>query len=196
MANAVSYRYDLGNARVIHLSNQGDLTTVTFYSSAAGQLQQSSQAVSIGRWTATPKLYALGGGYVATVFAAQTFYLSMQGNQMQMSSAATNDAIAQQISQLEPLPMQVTQPPFASPTEPAISPMTPMQPMTMTMGNMSMSMGEMRMGDMRLNTQGHQPTEASSAKGQSSERQKYCSQCGVAVERRDRFCAQCGNKLA
>ena len=193
MANAASYRYDLGNSQVIYLSNQGSLTSVTFSSSAAGQQQQSSQAVSTGQWTAAPKLYALGGGYVATILAAQTFYLSMQGNQVQMSSGAVGDAIAQQISQLEPLPMQVAEPPSI----PSMQPMNPMQPMTMTMGDMSMSPGEMRMGDMRLSTQLSQSTEGRSAEGQSSGRpKKYCSQCGAAVEGSDRFCAQCGNQLA
>lgn len=191
MANAASYRYDLGNSQVIHLGNQGILTTVTFSSSAASQQQQSSQGVSTGQWTAPPKLYRLGGGFVAAIFAQQTFYLSMQGNQIQMS--AGGEGIAQQISQLEPLPMQVAEPPSI----PSMQPMKPMQPMTMTMGNMSMSPGEMRMGDMRLSTQVSQSTEGSSAEGQSSGRQKkFCSQCGAAVEESDRFCAQCGNKLA
>ncbi len=44
MANAASYRYDLGNAQVIYLSNQGILTTVTFSSSGVGQQQQNTLA--------------------------------------------------------------------------------------------------------------------------------------------------------
>lgn len=194
MANAASYRYDLGNSQVIYLSNQGILTTVTFSSSGAGQQQQSSQGVSTGQWTAPPQLYQLGGGFVAAISAQQTFYLSMQGNQIQMS--AGGEGVAQQISQLEPLPMQPAEPPATT----SMQPMTPMQPMNMTMGNMSMSMGEMRMGDMRMGTQASQSAKDSAANGPSSResqgQKKFCSQCGVAVGRGDRFCAQCGNKLA
>ena len=143
MANAASYRYDLGNAQTIYLSNQGVLTTVTIHSGGVGQQQQSSQGLSTGQWTAPPKLYRLGGGHVVTVFADQTFYLSIQGNQMQMSSGANGEGIAQQISELEPLPMQ----PAESPSVQAMKPMAPMPPMSMSMGDMSMSMGEMRMGE-------------------------------------------------
>ena len=199
MTNAAAYRYDLGNAQTIYLSNQGILTTVTIHSGGVGQQQQSSQGLSTGQWTTPPKLYRLGGGYVATVFAEQTFYLSIQGNQMQMSSGASGAGIAQQISELEPLPMQPAEPPSV----PTMKPMTPMQPMTMTMGDMSMSMGEMRMGDMSMGTQSGQSQASSSAGSRSVEdspdatgQKRFCSQCGSAVGVGDRFCAQCGNKLA
>lgn len=212
MANAASYRYDLGNSQRLYLSNQGILTTVTIYIGNAGQQQQSTQGVATGQWKALPQLYQLGGGHVATVFADQTFYLSIQGNQMQMSSGASGEGIAQQISQLEPLPMQ----PAESPSTLETRPMVPMQPMTMTMGDMSMSMGEMRMGDMRMGTQANSSqtnsqtsyTEKSRLEGQVAGsrpiedlpgalgQRKFCSQCGAAVGGRDRFCAQCGSQLA
>ncbi|MBE9064423.1 zinc ribbon domain-containing protein [cf. Phormidesmis sp. LEGE 11477] len=204
MAGAVSYRCDLGNSQELYLSNQGILTTVTIYTGSAGQQQQSSQAVATGEWKASPQIYRLGGGYVATVFAEQTFYLSIQGNQMQMSSGASGEGTAQQIRQLEPLPMQ----PAESPSVSTMKPMTPMQPMTMTMGDMSMSMGEMRMGNMSMGTQASssqassqrsstaasQPAEEQAAAAQSGQK-KFCSQCGAAVRVGDRFCAQCGTQL-
>ncbi len=194
MANAASYCYDLGNSQKLYLSNQGMLTTVTIYVGSAGQQQQSSQGVATGVWKSLPQLYQLGGGHVATVFADQTFYLSIQGTQMQMSAGASGEGIAQQISQLEPLPAQPVEPPSA----PTMKPMTPMQPMTMTMGDMSMSMGEMRMGDMRMGTQPSEQAAGSSSAGQTDAvgQKRFCSQCGAEVGMRDRFCAQCGSQLA
>lgn len=190
MADAASYCYDLGDSQKLYLSNQGMLTTVTIYASSAGQQQQSSQGVATGQWKTLPQLYQLGGGYVATVFADQTFYLSIQGTQMQMSAGASGEGIAQQISQLEPLPAQPTEPP----SMPTIKPMAPMQPMSMQMGDMSMSMGDMRMGDMRLSDMS---TGAQARQEQSGAvDQRFCSQCGAAVGVRDRFCSQCGNRLA
>ena len=201
MASATSYRYDLDNAQAIYLSNQGILTTVTFSSSGTGQQQQSSQSVSTGQWTAPPEIYQLGGGFVAVVSAQQPYYLSIQGHQMQMSAGASGEGIAQQISQLEPLPMQSTEPPSG----PSMQPMTPMQPMTMTMGNMSMSMGEMSMGEMSLSSQASssagqtaaesQPTKKRADAEQKAGQKKFCSQCGSAVGAGDRFCAQCGHQL-
>lgn len=190
MASTSSYRYDFGNAQAIYLSNQGILTTVTFYSVAAGQ-QQSSQGVSTGLWKAPPKLYQLGGGYVAVIVAEQTFYLSIQGSRMQVSSGAGGKGIAQQISQLEPLSMQPTE----TPVTPSIQPMTPM---TMAMGNMSMNMGEMQRGDMRLSSQASASSEAGGDRGsgEGAAAQKLCAQCGSAVGAGDRFCAQCGHKLS
>lgn len=199
MAHAASYRYDLGNSQFIYLSNQGILTTVTIYSGSVGQQQQSSQGVSTGPWTAPPKLYQLGGGHVAIVFSEQTFYLSIQGNQMQMSSGASGQGIEQQISRLEPLPMQPAEVPHMSQMKP-MAPMASMQPMTMTMGNMSMSMGEMRMGDMNLSAESSQSQAKSSAQASHSEcessQKKFCPQCGTAVEAGDRFCSQCGHQLS
>ncbi len=190
MANAASYRYDLGNSQIIHLSNQGILTTVTFSSSGAGQQQQSSQGVSTGQWTAPPELYQLGGGFVAAIFAQQMVYLSIQGTQIQMSVGGAG--IAQQISGLEPLPMEIAEPSATA----HVQPIMPMQPMKMTMGNMNMSMGEMRMGDMTLSSRADSQTHASTeSSAQSSAKKKFCSQCGTAVEASDRFCAQCGHKL-
>ena len=202
MASAASYRCDLGNSRAIYLSNQGVLTMVTVYSGGAGQQQQSSQGFSTGEWTATPKLYQVGGGYVVTVFAEQTFYFSVQGGQMQVSSGANGEKVAQRVSELEPLPLVEGEMPPASGmrgTEmKGMEPMMPMQPMTMTMGNMSMSMGEMRMGDMRLSAQAEAGWgQGGSAEGEEGEarQKKFCSQCGAKVQAGDRFCSQCGNQL-
>ena len=210
MANAASYCYDLGNSQKLYLSNQGMLTTVTIYVGSAGQQQQSSQGVATGVWKSLPQLYQLGGGYVATVFADQTFYLSIQGTQMQMSAGAGGEGIAQQISQLDPLLAQSAEPPSVPAMKP-MTPMAPMQPMTMTMGDMSMSMGEMRMGDMRMGTQtsdqfseqsGEQSSEQAAGRSSSADQtdaagqKRFCSQCGAGVGRRDRFCAQCGSQLA
>ena len=215
MASAASYRCDLGNSRAIYLSNQGVVTMVTVYSGGAGQQQQSSQGFSTGEWTATPKLYQVGGGYVVTVFAEQTFYFLVQGGQMQVSSGTDRERIAQGMSGLEPLPMvegeMPSAPGMAGMKMKGMEPMTQMQPMTMTMGNMSMSMGEMRMGNMRLSTQADQAQGSSaersegvvgqgqggSAEGVESEvgQKKFCSQCGAKVQAGDRFCSQCGNQL-
>lgn len=192
MATAASYCYDLGNSQRLYLSNQGLLTSVTIHTGSEGQQQQSSQGVATGPWKALPQLYRLGGGYVATVFADQPFYLSIQGSQMQVSAGASGAGIAQQISQLEPLSLQ----PAEAPSVPAMKPMMPMQPMTMTMGDMSMSMG--------TQTSSSQTSSRSSdmEKSQSLEEQpgaveqkKFCSQCGASVGARDRFCAQCGTRL-
>ncbi|MEM8505417.1 MAG: zinc ribbon domain-containing protein [Cyanobacteria bacterium P01_D01_bin.1] len=191
MANAASYCYDLSGSQKLYLSNQGMLTTVTSYVGSAGQQQQSSQGVATGQWKALPQLYQLGGGYIAIIFADQTFYLSIQGTQMQVSAGASGDGIAQQISQLEPLPAQPTEPsstPAMKPMTP-MAPMTPMQPMTMTMGDMSMSMGEMRMGDMSMSAQ------STASQSEAASQKKFCSHCGAAVGVRDRFCSQCGNQL-
>ncbi|EDX87670.1 hypothetical protein S7335_5380 [Synechococcus sp. PCC 7335] len=212
MATAASYCYDLGDSQRLYLSNQGLLTSVTIYIGSEGQQQQSSQGVATGLWKALPQLYRLGGGYVATIFADQPFYLSIQGSQMQVSAGASGAGIAQQVSQLEPLPMEPAEPPSV----PAMKPMMPMQPMTMTMGDMSMSMGEMRMGNMSMGTQtsssqtsSHsgdmvsrsavdQPARGQSLEDRSStvEQKKFCSQCGASVGARDRFCAQCGSRLS
>lgn len=188
MTNAASYSYDLGSSQRLFLSNQKTLTSVTIYASSAGQQQQSAQSIATGPWQAVPQLYRLGGGYVATVFADQTFYLSIQGTQVQMSVGAIAQEIAQQISQLDPLPVEAAEPP-SMPSMKPMAPMQPMQPMTMKMGDMSMSMGEMRMGDMSLS--------AHPAEGQpgAASQKKFCSQCGAAVGVRDRFCAQCGSQL-
>ena len=199
MASAESYRYDLGNSQAIYLSNQGSLTTVTIVSSGMGQQQQSGQSFSSGQWAAPPKLYQLGGGHVAIVFAERTFYLSIAGGQMQVSSDAGGQGIEQQISKLQPLTMQ----PADLSSVPSMRPMTPMQPMTMTMGNMSMSMGEMRMGDMNLSTSTSQvqAEQVQASAGASDEpegmgEKRFCSQCGAAVRMGDRFCSQCGHQLA
>lgn len=171
---------------------------MTVVSSGMGQQQQSGQSFSSGQWTAPPKLYQLGGGHVAIVFAERTFYLSIVGGQMQVSSGAGGQGIEQQISELQPLPMQ----PAELPSMPA---MRPMPPMTMTMGNMSMRMGEMRMGEMNLNASTSQSqfnqSQASAAAAASDEpeemrEKRFCSQCGAAVRMGDRFCAQCGHQLA
>lgn len=190
MATAASYRCDLGNRQSMYISNQGILTTVTVHSGGLSQQQQSSQAVSTGPWTSPPKIYQLGGGHVAVVLANQTFYLSIQGNQMQMNAGLQGKGIEQQIRDLEPLPMQ----PAEAPTMPAMQPMQPTQPMTMTMGNMSMTMGgEMKMGDTIVNAQS---VQAEVSQTEDMNQQKFCSQCGHQVEASDRFCSQCGHQLA
>lgn len=174
---------------------------MTVVSSGMGQQQQSGQSFSSGQWTAPPKLYQLGGGHVAIVFAERTFYLSIVGGQMQVSSGAGGQGIEQQISELQPLPMQ----PAELPSMHSMRPMPPMPPMTMTMGNMSMRMGEMRMGEMNLNASTSQSqfnqSQASAAAAASDEpeemrEKRFCSQCGAAVRMGDRFCAQCGHQLA
>ena len=206
MSGSASYRYDLGGFRYLYLSNQGTFTTVTLYSGNMGQQQQSSQSITTGTWQALPQVYQLGNVYVATIFAEQTLYLSIQGSQIQISSGASGASVAQQISQLDPLPRQSAEPPSG----PTMEPMTPMQPMTMTMGDMSMSMGDMSMGNMRMGNMGMgaqassshanspvQNPSDSSVKSQSDAtgQKKFCSQCGAPVGASDRFCSQCGYQL-
>ena len=96
---------------------------MTVYVGSAGQ-PQSSQSVASSQWTALPRLYQLDGGYVTTVyvttvFADQTFYLSIQGSQMQVNAGASGEGIVQQINQLEPLPAQ----PAKTPSAPIMQPM-------------------------------------------------------------------------
>ncbi|MGD1898499.1 MAG: zinc-ribbon domain-containing protein [Phormidesmis sp.] len=202
MADTASYRYDLDNFQRLYLSNQSTLTTVTISSNSAGQQQQSSQGITTGQWTALPQLYRLESGYVATVFADQTFYILIQGNQIQMSAGAHEESIAQQINQLDPLPMQPAKPPSV----PTMKPMTPLQPMSMTMGNMSMRMGEMQMGNMSIGTQASsswsnsQPGDTAQSRAveepsSAARQRKFCSQCGAVVGAQDRFCSQCGTQL-
>ncbi|WP_225885267.1 zinc-ribbon domain-containing protein [Leptolyngbya sp. KIOST-1] len=83
---------------------------------------------------------------------------------------------------------------------PPMTPMAPMPPLTMgnmTLGDMQMSSNPMtmRMGDMTLSMGEAKAPGSMAAPASTPEGQKFCTQCGTAVNPSDRFCGSCGHRL-
>ena len=165
------YVCELNPGHRVYLDNQGNQTTITTTVGVPGQLQQASNSMTTGPWTAPPKAYQNPGGATFTLFTAQgEIYICIQGNSISTTSAPGG---AQQLS--------VQQTTTAMPT---------MQPMTMGTMQMTMQPMEMRMGNMELKMEAQSPAPQSPAPRQ------FCSQCGKKVASGDRFCSSCGHALS
>ena len=212
MADTTAYKYELSAHQTLYIGGQGLMTVVTLQSGSPGQQQQSSNQFSTGKWTAVPLLYRLGQGVVVIISTlAETYYLQVQGSQMQMNAGAVSAKLEAQMSQSQTLPLQ---PADAMPAGmPAMNmsgemqpmpQMQPMKPMSLKMGDMEMNMGEMKMEEMsmgKMNTpQSKQESKTQESRIQESGAQqqtkRFCTQCGSPAESDDKFCGYCGNQLA
>ena len=110
MLNATAYKYDLNANRTLYVGSHGTTTTITLQSGHVGQQQQSSNQFSTGQWTAMPRLYSLGEGVVVVITTlTETYYLQVQGTQMQMGSGPISAELAAHIDQSPPLPLQTVE---------------------------------------------------------------------------------------
>ncbi|WOD38232.1 zinc ribbon domain-containing protein [Nodosilinea sp. E11] len=170
------YQCDLSPSQKIYLDNPGTATLITLVNSGPGQQQQSSTQVQTGPWTEAPQIVLGSGGRLIRCVAAQgVFIWQVQGMQIETTHAAAwpGDRAT---------PMQVTAVSLTSPMQP----MQPMQPMKMGDMDMSAQPMTMRMGTMSLGL-GNTNTQ--------TDKQKFCTQCGAAVDASDRFCGSCGHQL-
>ncbi|MGB3297668.1 MAG: zinc ribbon domain-containing protein [Phormidesmis sp.] len=197
MADHTAYQYSLSASQTLYIGGQGLMTVVTLQSGSAGQQQQSSHQFSTGKWTAIPLLYRLGQGVVVVISTiSETYYLQVQGNQMQMSTGAVSDDLASQMSQSQTLPLQPAAAMPASMPAMDMQPMPqmqPMKPMHLKMGDMEMSMGEMSMGEMKMGKMDMPQSDQESSSQPKAKR--FCTQCGSSAEASDKFCGRCGNRL-
>ncbi|MBE9136815.1 zinc ribbon domain-containing protein [Nodosilinea sp. LEGE 07088] len=183
------YQYDFGPGQRLYLDNSGDITTITLASGSAGQQQQSSTQVQTGPWVEMPQIAKAGSGAIVRCITPQgTFIWQVQG--MQIAAA---QATAWPADQAQPMQPVVAMPP------PAMQPMPPMQPMApMQMGDMQM--GDMQMGDMQMSANpmtmrmGNMTLGMEKTAAPTPSAQKFCTQCGAAVEPSDRFCGSCGHQ--
>ncbi len=216
MADPTAYKYELSAHQTLYIGGQGLMTVVTLQSGGPAQQQQSSNQFSTGKWTAIPLLYRIGQGVVVVISTiAETYYLQVQGSQMQMSAGAVSAELEAQMSQSQTLPLQSADampagmPAMGMPSMnassnassmdmPPMPQMQPMKPMSLKMGNMEMSMGEMTMGEMsmgKMNTL-QDKQEGRTQNGAQQKIKRFCTQCGSPAEAGDKFCGHCGNRLA
>lgn len=191
----MAYVCSLGNNQQAYVDNVGTETMLTLSTSTPGQQQQSSNRLSTGAWTAPPQAFSIGSGVVIQLTTTQgPLYLRLQGSQIQLTPSYTMP------DQATPLPLNSAPTMPGSTTMPPMQPMQPMEPMQpMQMGDMQMSMNpmEMRMGDMVMGMGQPAKPAPNQATGssQQSGTQKFCTQCGAAVQIGDRFCGSCGHSL-
>lgn len=203
----MAYVCSLGNNQQAYVENVGTETVLTLATSTPGQQQQSSNRLSTGAWTAPPQAFSIGNGVVIQLTTTQgPLYLQLQGSQIQLTNSYTmpDQATTLPLNSTPTMPgatsMQPMQP--MQPMEPMqpMQPMRPMEPMQpMQMGDMQMSMNpmEMRMGDMamRMGQTAESAANQTTGSSQQSDRPKFCTQCGAAVQVGDRFCGSCGHSL-
>ncbi len=179
----MAYIGELGAGSSIYIENQEHQTIVTAVTSLPGQQQQTSHSLTTGRWTTSPELFRSPQGAVIKVGTAQgNYYLQVQSHRI----AQVETIPPQQM--LEPIPLQqVVQAPTTT-----MPPMPSMPPLEM--GNMFMNMQpmQMHMGNMRMSVGTASTATYSSS---TSNTNKFCRQCGTAVEATDKFCANCGHRL-
>lgn len=181
----MAYVCELSAGRTLYLDNLDGRTVVTITSKSAGQQQQASSSFQTGDWTATPEVYLTSDGAVVKLQASQgSHYIRVHGGSIGVSEAFSLDALQQmqmqQVSGLKPF--------VATPVEPPkpLDPIPPLQPMTMGDMQMNLNSMEMKMGNMEMKmgeTAASQPV------------QRFCTQCGAAVQTSDRFCTSCGHQL-
>ena len=216
MADTTAYKYELSAHQTLYIGGQGLMTVVTLQSGSPRQQQQSSNQFSTGKWTAVPLLYRVGQGIVVVISTlAETYYLQVQGNQMQMSAGAVSAELEAQMSQSQTLPLQpadampagmpaMNMPSMGMPSMgmpvmnasstdmPPMPQMQPMQPMSLKMGDMEMNMGEMTMGGMTMGKMNTLQDEQE-GKVQKSRTQESRTQESGAQQKTKRFCTQCGS---
>lgn len=197
MADTTAYQYPLSAHQTLYIGGQGLMTVVTLQSGSPGQQQQSSHQFSTGKWTAIPLLYRLSQGAVVVISTiSETYYLQVQGNQMQMTTGAVSADLASQMSQSQTLPLQPADAMPASMPAVDMQPlpqMQPMKPMHLKMGDMEMSMGEMSPGEMNIGKMNMpQRNQQSSSQPKAA---RFCTQCGSPAKSGDKFCGHCSNRL-
>lgn len=175
---AMTYAADLGQGQAITIENVGTQTVITWERHSTGQQQSQQTSLSLGAWSAMPKLYKTHSGFILQIESQHTSYLRLQANGISLLSEVPL------ILGAEEVPLQR----MAASTSPKMPEMKPLEPLRM--GNMKMRMEpmEMSMGNMSLRME-----TATSHSSSSSDR--FCSQCGTRVKESDRFCSQCGTKL-
>ena len=179
----MAYVGELRAGSSIYIENQEHQTTVTAVISLPGQQQQTSHSLTTGRWTTSPELFCSPQGAVIKVSTAQGhYYLQVQNQRIGQVETMPSPQT------LEPIPLQqVVQAPTTN-----MPPMPSMPPLEM--GNMSMNMQpmQMHMGNMHMSVGTASTATYSSSTPNSN---KFCRQCGTAIEATDKFCANCGHRL-
>jgi len=181
----MAYIGELGAGSSIYIENQDNQTIVTAVTSLPGQQQQTSHSLTTGHWTTSPELFRSPECAVIKVGTTQgNYYLQVQSHQISQVEMMPPQHT------LKPIPLQqVVQAPKA--TIPPMSPMPAMPPLAMDNMFMNMQPMQMRMGNMHMSV----GTASTTSHSSTHNRNKFCRQCGTAVEAADKFCANCGHRL-
>ncbi len=196
----MAYIYELNTGHKLYLENQGTQTCLLVNITGPGQQQQASSSFQTGAWTVTPEAFLRGQGLLLKLTTAQgELYLNVQGTSMSVLAGGVSTEGERPIPMQQgafPSSARMGQMSDMSPLEPIplLEPMEPMQ--ALKMGNMQMDPMSMRLGNMSMSMGG---AAQSSEKTQEDEvkeaTQKFCTQCGGAVESSDRFCSACGTAV-
>lgn len=184
----MAYQIELGPGSSFSLHNHRLQTIATLASSSPGQQQQSSCSFATGNWQQTPAAFRNEQGVWIVVYGkAGTLTLQIQHNHI---TACQGNPDLRQAQRLHLQPLSDAESPE---TDPVTQPLPPLLPLTMQLGDMAMSMSpmQMRMGNLTMDI--NQPLQPLNA--QSTEGQRFCTQCGELLQAGDRFCGSCGHKL-
>jgi hypothetical protein len=171
----MAYRAILSSERELTIVNRGNQTSIALVSSRPGQQQSQTNSFTTGNWTAPPRLYKTGSGFILQINGdrGEDFILIQAHGIATIAAPELHDAVN---IDLENIP----DPP------PRNSGFEPMQPMKM--GNMSMDINRMsmQMGNMSMKMGG---------KTTPTSTRRFCSQCRTEAKTSDRFCSSCGHQL-
>ncbi|WP_448604896.1 zinc ribbon domain-containing protein [Thermoleptolyngbya sp.] len=190
----MAYVTDLGAGQRLWIESRDRLTVFTLLSASAGQQQSQRMSIETGTWAARPQVFRTAGSVVVQLDTENGLrFVQVQGSQVQSLNGVPV------LSGAEVLPVQETTEDPMQPLPPMepMKPMEPMQPLPpmppmgsgqpLQMGDMAMCLNPMQMKMGRL--------EMRMGSAESQPQQRFCTQCGSAVQMGDRFCAQCGHRL-
>jgi NADH pyrophosphatase NudC (nudix superfamily) len=170
----MTYAADLGQGQKITIENVGTQTVITWESRSTGQQQSQQMSLSLGSWSALPRLFRTPSCFILQIESHRTSHLRLQANGISLLSEVPLMIGSEEI----PLE-RVT---ASSPKMPDMKPLEPIR-----LGNMRMEPMQMSMGNMHISM--------ASSQSSSSAQAQFCSQCGTKVKESDRFCSNCGIKL-
>ena len=181
----MSYQASLSRNQKLVVNQLGIQTAIALTASTQGQQQSQATSFTTGTWQRPPRLYQQGLGFILEIHGdLGIFYVAL-------SNTGINSIAKPDLNSATPMTLQNTPPTKTQDFDFAtMSPMEPMQPMSM--GNMSMNLNSvsnsmsMSMGNMSMKM---------GNMSDSSRPQTFCNQCGQKAKIGDRFCRSCGNNL-
>jgi hypothetical protein len=170
----MGYTYELDNGQQLVVENDGGDTLVALSSGSESQQQSQATGFDTGKWTKPPALFRLKKDLVLRVETKDdAYFIRVRGNEI---GRMTNEP---DLENAERLRLD------KSDTSVRMRPMEPMKPLKPLKPMRAM---ELRMGDMQMSMGGGEPKRGSA--------QRFCTECGRAVQAGDHFCGGCGKPLS
>lgn len=209
---SMAYIGNLSSTEQLQVENVGTQTAIALTSASTSQQQSQWTSLTTGHWVVPPTLFRTPAGWILRIESAQgQFFVQLAGGRLNLLTAPPSLTGAETLP-LQPVAGTNTGAAAASSMPPMlpIAPLSPLPPMSplpsmppMQMGDMQMQLEpmQMRMGNMQMQI-GTPPVTSTPltpapapAPSSTESAQRFCSQCGKAVNLSDRFCAQCGHAL-